>query len=266
MSQQIRIKDVVGVLEGAFPPHYQENYDNTGLQVGDVNAICSGALLCVDVTDEIVAEAVAKNCNLIVTHHPLIFNAVKSIVPKDRIGSAIFAAIKSGVAIYSCHTSADNTPLAGVSWKMAEMLGLQNVETLEAKNEAGVGSGAVGDLPQPMLRCEFVERVKLAFGSPMARCSALTPEAAMISRVALCGGAGGFLLPTAIASGAEVFIASDCKHNQFLDYAKSIFLVDIGHFESEECTKQIFYQIIRKKIPNFALYYSEIEKNPIIYL
>ena len=87
-----------------------------------------------------------------------------------------------------------------------------------------------------------------------------------ISRLALCGGAGGFLIPKAIESGAQAFIASDCKHNQFLDYAKSIFLIDIGHFESEECTKQIFYQIIREKIPNFALYYSELEKNPIIYL
>lgn len=266
MSQHIRIKDVVGVLEDAFPPYYQENYDNTGLQVGDVNAICNGVLLCVDVTAAIIAEAVAKGCNLVVTHHPLIFNAIKSVVPQDRIGEAIVEAIKQEVAIYSCHTSADNTPHTGVSWKMAEMLGLQNVETLEAKNDAGVGSGVVGELPKPMSRRDFVDKVKATFGSPMARCSALSPEGDEIVRVALCGGAGGFLLPAAIASGAQVFIASDCKHNQFIDYAKSIFLVDIGHFESEECTKQIFYQIIRKKIPNFALYYSEIEKNPIIYL
>lgn len=263
---QVLIKDVVDVLESEFPPQYQEHYDNTGLQVGEVNATCSGVLLCVDVTIEIVAEAVAKGCNLIVTHHPLIFTPIKSVVPEDRVGGVIMSAIKEGISIYSCHTSADNTPISGVSWKMAEMLGLQKVSTLESKNEDGVGSGIVGEFPEAMSRDEFVARVRSVFGSPVARCSSLTPGDGQIKVVALCGGAGGFLLPTAIDRGADAFIASDCKHNQFIDNAKSIFLVDIGHFESEECTKQIFYQIIRKKIPNFALYCSEQEKNPIIYL
>ncbi len=263
---QILIKDVVDALEEVFPPHYQEHYDNTGLQVGDVKSACNGVLLCVDVTSEIVAEAVAKGCNLIVTHHPLIFTPIKSVVPDDRVGGVIVSAIKEGVAIYSCHTSADNTPINGVSWRMAEMLGLQNVSTLEPKNEEGVGSGIVGELRESLSRDAFVAQVREAFGSPVARCSSLSPDKGSIKVVALCGGAGGFLLPTAIDRGADAFIASDCKHNQFIDNAKSIFLIDIGHFESEECTKQIFYQIIRKKIPNFALYCSEQEKNPIIYL
>ncbi|MDE6200031.1 MAG: Nif3-like dinuclear metal center hexameric protein [Muribaculaceae bacterium] len=263
---QILIKDVVRVIEEAFPPRYQEDYDNTGLQVGSMMRPCSGVLLCVDVTPEIVVEAEQKGCNLIVSHHPLIFSPLKNIVTTGRVDFSLYKAIKNDIAIYSCHTSVDNAPGSGVSWKMAEMLGLSNLSPLEAKGEEGIGCGVVGDLAEPMTHTEFVAKVKSTFGSPVARCSAYTPERQKLTRVALCGGAGGFLLPRAIECGAQAFIASDCKHNQFLDHARSIFLIDIGHFESEECTKQIFYQIIREKIPNFALYYSELEKNPIIYL
>lgn len=262
----ILIKDVVKVIEDAIPPHYQEDYDNTGLQIGSMMRPCTGVLLCVDVTPEIIVEAAQKGCNLIVSHHPLIFNPIKNLITTGRVDFSVYKAIKNDIAIYSCHTSADNVPGAGVSWKMAEMLGMSNISTLEQRGDDGAGSGVIGDLPEAMSHRELVEKVKLTFGSPVARCSAYTPERRKISRLALCGGAGGFLIPRAIECGAQAFIASDCKHNHFLDYAKSIFLIDIGHFESEECTKQIFYQIIREKIPNFALYYSKLEKNPIIYL
>lgn len=263
---QLLIKDVVKVIEDAFPPRYQEDYDNTGLQVGSMIRPCTGVLFCVDVTPEIIAEAEHKGCNLIVSHHPLIFNPLKRIATNGRVDMSIYKAIKNDVAIYSCHTSVDNAPVKGVSWKMAEMLGLTDVSPLETRGDEGIGSGVIGTLPEPRTYRELVDKVKTTFGSPVARCSSLTPERGKVSRVALCGGAGGFLIPAAIECGAQAFIASDCKHNNFLDYAQSIFLIDIGHFESEECTKQIFYQIIREKIPNFALYYSELEKNPIIYL
>lgn len=263
---QILIGDVIKIIEEAFPPRYQEDYDNTGLQVGTTIRPCTGVLFCVDVTPDIIAEADHKGCNLIISHHPLIFNAVKSITSMSRIDISLYKAIKNDIAVYSCHTSVDNAPGIGVSWKMAQMLGLKDIEPLETRGEDGIGSGVVGNLPEPMTRAELVAHVKATFGSPVARCSALTPDRGKISRLALCGGAGSFLIPKAMQCQAQAFVASDCKHNNFLDYAQSIFLIDIGHFESEECTKQIFYQIIREKIPNFALYYSELEKNPIIYL
>lgn len=262
----VLIKDVIKAIEEIVPPHYQEDYDNTGAQVGALLRPCSGVLLCVDVTPEIIVEAAEKGCNLIVSHHPLIFHPLKNLVGGGRVEFSIYKALKNDVTVYSCHTSVDNLPRIGVSWKMAEMLDLRNVETLDADDPEGPGCGVVGDLPSPLSRLEFVEKVKSTFSSPVARCSSLTPDNGDITRVALCGGAGAFLIPKAIDKGAQAFITSDSKHNHFLDYAKSIFLIDIGHFESEECTKQIFYQIIREKFPNFALYYSELEKNPIIYL
>lgn len=262
----ILIRDIIRVIEDAFPPRYQEDFDNTGLQVGSTLSPCSGVLFCVDVTPEIIAEAAHKDCNLIISHHPLIFNAKKSITSHHRVDMSIVKAIKNDISIYSCHTSVDNAPMRGVSWKMGEMLGLTDMKALESRGDDNIGSGIVGNLPAPLTHRQLVELVKTTFGAPVARCSALTPERGTISRIALCGGAGSFLIPAAIAAGAQAFIASDCKHNNFLDHAQSIFLIDIGHFESEECTKQIFYQIIREKIPNFALYYSELEKNPIIYL
>ncbi len=266
----VTVKDIMTALEEVAPRRLQEQFDNTGLQVGDPVAPVSGVLLCVDVTSEIVGEAVARGCNMIVSHHPLLFHGLKSVTGRDRVELALIDAIRAGVSIYSCHTSIDNAP-DGVSWWVAARLGLTDVEVLEDKSDPSLGSvgcGVVGNLPHPLSCQSFVsECVKPALGSPVARCSdpSLAPVGE-IRRVALCGGAGSFLLDRAIDSGAQAYVTSDCKYNLFLDYASRIFLVDVGHFESEECTKEIFYHVIKKKFPNFALYYSELEKNPIIYL
>lgn len=260
------IKDVIDIIEEKFPPSWQEGYDNTGLQIGEPLRLCTGVIVCVDVTPQIVVEAYEKGCNLIVSHHPLIFHPLKKISGYERVDRTIYAAIRNDIAIYSCHTSADNAINCGVSWKMGRMLGLSDMSALEQKSGQQTGSGVHGYLPQMMSPAELVTLVKKTFGSPVVRCSEPACSSQQISHVALCGGAGGFLLPEAIGLGAQAFVTSDCKHNQFLDYLGRIFLIDIGHYESEECTKQIFYQIIKEKIPNFALYYSELEKNPINYL
>lgn len=265
-DQTVLIKDVVDLLESAFPPRYQEGFDNTGLQLGSLLRRCTGALICVDLTPEILAEAVDKGCNLVITHHPLIFHPLKCIDESNRVGLTVLKAIRHDVAVYSCHTSVDNAPLTGVSWKMGEMLGLENIMPIETKGPEKIGCGIVGDLPRPMMSAEFVALVKEVFNVPVARCSAFPESIEPFSRIGLCGGAGSFLIPEAIDMGAKAFVTSDCKHNHFIDYVNRLLLVDIGHFESEECTKSIFYQTIIEKIPNFALYLSQSEKNPINYV
>ncbi len=264
-------KDIITAIEQAAPRRLQESYDNTGLQCGSEADECRGVLLCVDVTKEIVAEAKELKCNLIISHHPLLFKPVKCINGQGRVQEALLTAIKNDITIYSCHTAIDNAP-GGISFAMASKLNLQNVTILESNHndpELGkIGCGTIGVLLNPLTPVEFVELVKETFDSPIARCS--DPEAIgkgrKITRVAMCGGAGAFLLDEAVINRADAYITSDSKFNCFIDYADELLLVDIGHFESEKCSKEIFYHLITKKFPNFAVYNSKVEQNPIKYL
>ncbi|MCC8039091.1 MAG: Nif3-like dinuclear metal center hexameric protein [Bacteroidales bacterium] len=260
-----KISDIVEALEAFAPPILQESWDNTGLIIGRGDQECTGVLLCVDVTPGIVAEAIGKGSNLIVAHHPLIFRGLKRLNGNGRVERAAIDAIRAGVAIYACHTSVDNT-VGGVSYTLARLLGLKEVEVLEQKpgTDHGIGLGVVGNLPHPMAPRDLVELVKTTCHSPVARCTA--PPSGDITRVALCGGSGSEFIPQAIAAGAQAYITADTRYHDFCDYSGQIFIIDIGHFESEECTKEIFYQIIREKFPNFAVTYSQIEKNPIVYI
>lgn len=368
ISPTIYVGDIVRELEAAAPPALQEEYDNSGLQIGSRAAACTGVLLCVDVTPAIVDEAIARGCNLIVSHHPIIFKGIKRLTGSTPQQAAIMNAIAAGVSIYACHTNLDNTT-GGVSHEMARRLGLQDVAVLERMHdmmmklvtmvpdddvdrvavalfEAGAGtlgnydscsfrsrgegtfraldganpyvgdilemhvehetrlevmlpswrrkeveealiashpyevpaydfirldndspywgSGITGRLPHPMSPDDFISRVKEAFGSPVVRCTTYDP-AITLSRVALCGGSGAFLIPAAISRGAQVIVTSDVKYHDFVDHASDLLIVDIGHYESEQCTKDIFYHVISKKFPTFAVYYAEKEKNPINY-
>ncbi len=128
-----------------------------------------------------------------------------------------------------------------------------------------LGLGAVGNLAHALTPDELVAHVKSVFQSPVARCSAY-PADSIIRRVAVCGGAGSSLIPKAIAAGAQAIVTSDTRYHDFVDYANTILIVDIGHHESENCTKDIFYHIITKKFPNFAVRYANADINPINYL
>lgn len=261
----MKIRDIISAIEAFAPPSLQESYDNTGYQVGNPDAKATGALLCVDVTEEIIDEAADKGYNLIISHHPLLFRGLKSVTGSNRPERVLIRAILKGITIYSSHTATDSTT-GGVSWRMAEKLGLKDTTVLvPSAPGAHTGLGVIGDLPTPITPETFATNVKEAFQCPCLRMSR-PATGIMISRVALCGGAAGEFVPQAIAAGAQAYVTADCKLNQFLDHANSILLIDAGHFETEQCTKQIFFDVITEKYPNFALCYSDKEKNPIIYL
>lgn len=261
----MQITDIISTIEAFAPPRLQESYDNTGYQVGNPEAEATGALLCVDVTEEIIDEAVAKGCNLIISHHPLLFRGVKCVIGRSRPERVLAKAIKEGITIYSSHTALDSAE-GGVSWRMARKLVLSDVAVLAPSAPgASTGLGTVGNLPSAMLPEEFALKVKQAFGCACVRMSRPT-EGMTVTRVALCGGSGGEFITDAIAAGADAFVTADCKLNQFLDNAPDILLVDAGHFETEECTKDLFFDILTEKFPTFAVCYSDKEKNPIIYL
>lgn len=261
----MKVGDIVDAIEAVAPSSLQEGWDNTGLLVGRREADCRGVMLCVDVTPGIIIEAVEARCDMIVSHHPLIFKGLKRLNGDGRVERSVELALKNGIAIYCCHTSIDNAP-GGVSWVMAKRLGAAGCEVLSRRPGDGVaaGLGVVGCFDTPLTAVELVERVKCSFGSPIARCSRRPDD--VITRVAMCGGSGSEFLADAVAAGAQAYITSDTRYHDFVDYGEKIFIVDIGHFESEECTKEIFYQIITEKFPNFAVRYSVIETNPISYL
>ncbi|MBQ3190814.1 MAG: Nif3-like dinuclear metal center hexameric protein [Bacteroides sp] len=364
----MKIKEIVSALERFAPLPLQDGFDNAGLQVGLTEAEATGALLCLDVTEAVVDEAVTLGYNLIISHHPLIFKGYKSITGRDYIERCIMKAISNGITIYSAHTNLDNAP-GGVNFKIAQKIGLKNVRILAPKEEcliklvtfvpveqaeevrkalfeAGcgcignydscsynlqgegtfralegahpfcgnvgkmhtetevrietvlpafrksavvkallathpyeepafdlyplknswnqVGSGVVGELEEPETELEFLKRIKKLFEVGCVKHSRLTGR--LIQKVALCGGAGAFLAPQAVACGADIFLTGEIKYHDYFSHEDQVLLAEIGHYESEQYTKEIFYSIIREMFPGLEVQVTRVNTNPIKYL
>lgn len=263
-----KISDIISAIEAEAPLSLQEGWDNSGLQAGHAEAECTGVMLAVDPTEWAIDEAVRSGCNLLVTHHPLLFHAPKQFVGATAVQRVVERALRDGVAVYSAHTSMDNAP-RGLNRRAAEMLGLVDIEPLiPSPVMAGAGSGAVGRLSEPVAIEDFVAMVKSAFGSPVVRLSRARGRkpGEPICRVALCTGSGSSMLHEAEAAGADLFLTSDTRYHDFLDHGSGRMLIaDIGHHESEMHARDIFYRIITEKFPNFAVSFAHTDANPILY-
>ncbi len=361
------IKELTQAITDFAPTMYQESYDNAQLITGQASWNCTGALLTLDVLPEVVDEAIAKKCNLIVAHHPIVFKGLKSITGKNYVEKTVLKAIKNDIAIFAAHTNIDNVQ-QGVNFKIASKLQLTNCSILDPKPqvlnqlttyvpishleqvrnamfEAGaghignyeqcsftvsgmgtykgnvdsnptigeplklqreeeikievlvpapnvtavlsalfqshpyeevayylipilnknqdVGSGMIGELEREQSEVDFMNNVKEKLQVQLIRHTKLLGRP--IRRVALCGGAGSFLLKQAKKQAADVFISADFKYHEFFDAENQIVILDIGHYESEQFTPELFHEIIVKKFPNFAVYFSEVHTNPINY-
>ena len=260
----MKVKEVLSALERFAPLPLQESWDNAGLQVGLTEAEVSGALLCLDVTEKIVEEAVAKGCNLIVSHHPLLFRGLKTISDLTDVQRTVMQAIKAGICVISMHTNMDNA-LGGVNYRIAQKLGLKDVRFMGPRQVDGVecGSGVVGELEQPMVACDFVLKVKQAFDVECAMTNELLHRP--IRRVALCGGAGDFLLDDAIALGADAFLTGEMHYHQYFGHEQQIQICVIGHYQSEQFTAEVFQEIIGQECPGVRTEIAETNTNPIHY-
>ena len=256
---------MLSALEQFAPLPLQESWDNAGLQLGLTEAEVSGALLCLDVNEQIVDEAIRKGCNLIVSHHPLLFRGLKQISGADYVQRTVIKALKNDIVVVSMHTNMDNAK-NGVNWKIAERLGLQNSRFFAQKTVDGVeaGSGVVGDLPSAMEASEFIQLVKKQFHCECAMCNELLQRP--IRKVAICGGAGDFLLDDALHQGADAFITGEMHYHQYFGYEQQIQICVIGHYQSEQYTAEIFRDIIRKECPEVRTEIAETSTNPIMYL
>ncbi len=364
----MQIKDIINELEQFAPAALKEDFDNVGLLVGDASTDATGVLITLDITEKVVDEAIAKGCNLVVAHHPIMLSGLKKINGRNATERIVIKAIRHNIALYASHTNADSV-MNGVSGKMCEILGLENCKILAPKKEsllklvtfvpteqankvreaifaAGAGQignydacsynlngegtfragdntnpyvgekgqihteaevrietvlpaylkgkvigalhkahpyeevaydlyplandwtttgiGMVGDLPHEVDEATFLNRLKNRFKAGCVRYTNLLNKP--VRRVALCGGSGSFLLGKAIAEKADVFITGDFKYHQFADAEDRILIADIGHFESEQYTKEVFFELLTKKFSNFAIHLSNVNTNPVNYL
>jgi dinuclear metal center YbgI/SA1388 family protein len=363
----MKLSLLTSYLESLAPLSYQEDYDNAGLIVGKPDQEVNQALISLDCTEAIVDEAMANNCQVIVSHHPIVFRGLKKFNGKTYVERVVEKAIRNDIALYAIHTNLDNI-MRGVNAKICETLGLKNCRVLAPKHgllkklvtyapvanadevrnalfnagagnignysetsfnaegtgtfkgnentnpyagEPGkchlenevrietvypaileskilmalvlahpyeevaydlytltnqnqqVGSGMIGELDVPMPEKEFLYHIKEKMSVQVIRHTALTGRP--VKKVAVCGGAGGFLLKQAIAAGAEIFITADYKYHEFFDAEGKLVIADIGHFESEQFTQQLLYEIIREKFTNFAVRLTEVNTNPVKY-
>ncbi len=256
---------MLSALEQFAPLPLQESWDNAGLQLGLTEAEVSGALLCLDVNEKIVDEAIQKGCNMVVSHHPLLFRGLKQITDADYVQRTVIKALKNDIVVVSMHTNMDNAK-GGVNWKIAERLGLTDNRFFAPKTVDGLeaGSGVVGELPEDMAADDFVLLVKRQFGVECAQCNELLRRP--IRRVAICGGAGDFLLDDALGQGADAFITGEMHYHQYFGYEQRIQICVIGHYQSEQYTSEIFRDIIAQACPGVRTEIAETNTNPILYL
>ncbi len=361
------IRTIITHLETFAPLSYQESYDNAGLIIGSPAWPCSGVLICLDATEAVIKEAVARNCNLVIAHHPVIFKGLQKITGKNYVEKAVIAAIKNDIAIYAIHTNLDNVQ-SGVNGKMADRLGLINRSVLQTKagtlkklityvpldqvelvrdalfktgsghignysecsfsaegtgtfkpgehthpfagkqgerhyekeckievifpaylqdaltaamitvhpyeevaydvielanRHPAVGSGLIGELENPVTENEFFKFLQQRFHLKYLRHSRLCGKP--VKKVAVCGGAGSFLLPDALAGNADVFVTSDLKYHEFFDANDRLVIADIGHYESEQFTVDLLSEILKNIFPTFAVLKTELNTNPVHY-
>jgi dinuclear metal center YbgI/SA1388 family protein len=363
----VKVKEITEVLERFAPLSLQEPYDNAGLIIGSPEMEVSQVLLCLDAVEEVLDEAIKTNCNLVISHHPILFSGIKHLTGNTYVERTIIKAIRHNIAIYAAHTNLDNIR-DGVNSKICERLQLKNTKILSPRRghlmklytyvphkaaedlraalfQAGagvignydqcsfnsegygtfrgnintnpfvgepgvqhreaetkievmfpvwleneiisalkknhpyeevayetiavnnkweeIGAGMIGELEPPMEPAQFFLFLKEQMKVKVIKHTRAINTT--ISKVAVCGGSGSFLLKEAIASGADVLVTSDFKYHQFFDAEGQIIIADIGHYESEQFTPEILAEIFRQKFPTFALRFTNINTNPINY-
>ncbi len=263
-----KIIDVTQYLEKIAPLHLQESYDNAGLICGHQYEEVKGVLVSLDCIESIVDEAIRKQCNLIVSHHPIIFKGLKSLTGQNYVERTVMKAIKHDIAIYAIHTNLDNVLDKGVNERIAQRIGLVDIQPLIPKDigdeSRKVGTGVIGIPNKPMPTMAYLHMIKDAMSTSCVKHTA--PVKDVIKRVAVCGGSGSSFLKNAIRANADLYITADFKYHEYFDAEDDIIIADIGHYESEQYTIDLLYEIITNKFRNFAAYYTEVNTNPVKYL
>jgi dinuclear metal center YbgI/SA1388 family protein len=260
----MKINTITGKIEERIPLSWCEEWDNSGLTLGETASDVSRVALALDATERAVAEATSLGCGLLVTHHPVIFKPVTKITDSSLSGSALLAAARRGVALYSVHTNWDSSP-EGVNVVLAGLAGLCDISPLTAGQPGAWGMGAVGSAETPMTVLEIAELVKSAWG--LSSVVVHGNNGAEISRVAICGGAGGSLVGDAKEAGAEVFVTADLSYHHILDarYA-GISVISAAHGEMERASLPALRALIEEATSLEATIIDDSNPVPIFVL
>lgn len=260
----MKVGDIIDFLEDIAPLHLQENYDNAGLLTGRIDWEATGAVICLDATEQVIKEAQSLGYNMVIAHHPIIFGGLKSLTGKHYVERAIIRAIKNDIAIYAIHTNLDNVLDRGVNEVIAQKLKLQEVSILQPKGEnPDIGSGAIGYLTEALPFDKFIQHLKEQMELLVVKHTKMVKP--VIEKVALCGGSGRFLLDTAIEQEADVFISSDFKYHEYFEANDQITIFDIGHYESEKYTIEHLHKLLTGNFSKFAACCTKVHTNPIKY-
>jgi dinuclear metal center YbgI/SA1388 family protein len=237
----------VAALESLYPPATAQSWDRVGLVAGDPEQPVRRVLLAVDPTLAVIAEAVERGVDLLVTHHPLLLRGIHSVAPTTAKGAAVTDLVRNDVALYCAHTNADVAD-PGVGHALAGACGLSGTRALVVTE--GQELGRVGDLDEPVSLAGLAARLAAALPATAAGVRVSGPADATVRRVAVLGGAGDSELPAVVSSGADVYVTSDLRHHPALEAreeavararlgsghagaAGTPYLVDAGHFASE---------------------------------
>ena len=236
-----RLNELIYSIESVAPRSAQQEWDNSGMQVGDTERDIKSVLLTTDITEAVVNEAIKTNCDLIVSHHPLLFHGLKQVCGQTPQARVVELAIKHNIAIYSAHTSLDSV-LHGISGRLAEKLGVQDYRILVPNESGPFGLGVIGQLPEPMAFDDFLQRVRETLGTTYIRY--IAPANNIIRTIALCGGAGAEFAEEAAKQGADVYLTADCKYHEMQDAVGRIGIIDIDHWISERHACEIMKEIV----------------------
>jgi len=274
------LKEIVAFLEESIPLALQEPYDNCGLILGSLDQNLDKALISLDITDEVLEEAIETGSSLIISHHPMIFKGFKNLDSGLLSHRLILKAIQNNLAIYALHTNLDKI-YGGVSFQLGEILGLKKLEFLFAMNPGHStpnlmdpenpypihknlsGLGITGIYDPPISWEAFCSLLKEKLSVQVIRHTVPIPD--KISKVGLCGGSGSEFIGEAMNQGCQVYLTADIKYHQFFLEKPGLILVDIGHYETEQFSPQLIRNIISKKFPTFALSLTKKNTNPIHY-
>ena len=259
----MKIKEVISHLEQKFPLSYQEDFDNCGIQCGDKEQDITGVLVCFEMSDSTIQEAIDLGANLVISHHPLILRkGITKIEPTNRVGRIICKALENRMVLYSMHTNLDSAP-GGINDLFAAKLGLKEVEVLSPlpTEEGAVGLGRVGVLAEAVPAEQFLQNVKETFGVEAIRYYGDLSK--KVRRVAVWGGGGSSFISQAVAAKADIYITGDVKYHDFHTADRRMIIADIGHLESEQFAKEIIYNELKENFTNFVVSFAEVEKMKI---